>query len=174
MSKNIMILHGKEGSPNGSKVRYVKSLEHNGIKYNVEVPNYKPKGETVSVALPRCTKDVGDLLADGYTPDLIIGSSFGGGVLLQLIRDGLWSGPSLFLAQAGVMYGVTTSLPSGLPAILIHGKQDDIVSFQDSVTLANRHNRAELILVNDGHRLSSILEETGLLKWAIERLLSDT
>jgi hypothetical protein len=164
--KNIMILHGKEGSPNGSKVRYIKALK----KYNVYVPDYRPKDEPVSVALPRCVAMVKNNITE-FQPDLIIGSSFGGGVLLQLIRDGFWKKPSIFLAQAGVMYGVSSSLPANLPAILIHGKQDDIVSMQDSVTLANRHNQAELFLIHDGHRLQSILDETELLKFSIERLL---
>ena len=165
--KRILILHGKEGSPNGSKVQYVRGLN----KYEVHVPDYKPKDEDVYVALPRCVAEVKELIKEKFKPDLIIGSSFGGGVLLQLVTDGVWKKPSIFLAQAGVMYGVASSLPAGLPAILIHGKQDGIVSMQDSVQLANRHNTAELLLINDTHRLKSILEETDLLKWSIERLL---
>ena len=166
MSKKILILHGKEGSPNGSKVQYVRGLN----EYEVHVLDYKPKAEPVHVAFPRCVSLAKSWLANNE-PDLIIGSSFGGGVLLQLVTDGVWNKPALFLAQAGVMYGVSTSLPAKLPAILIHGKQDEVVSFQDSVALANRSNNAELWLINDNHRLKSILTDRQLLKQAIERLL---
>ena len=166
MSKKILILHGKEGSPNGSKVRYVRGL----ASYEVHVLDYKPKQEPVYLALPRCVAAAKTWLTDNE-PDLIIGSSFGGGVLLQLVTDGVWNKASLFLAQAGVMYGVSTSLPAKLPAVLIHGKQDEVVSFQDSVVLANRSNKAELWLINDNHRLKTILDETHLLQHAIERLL---
>ena len=164
--KNILILHGKEGSPNGSKVRYVRGLN----SYNVHVLDYKPKEEPVYKAFPRCVAEAKNWLRVNDV-DLIIGSSFGGGVLLQLVTDGVWSKASLFLAQAGVMYGVTNSIPAKLPAILIHGKQDGVVSFQDSVVLANRVNLAELWLINDDHRLKSILAEPYLLRQAIERLL---
>ena len=28
-------------------------------------------------------------------PDIVVGSSFGGGILLRLVTEGLWTGPSL-------------------------------------------------------------------------------
>ena len=70
------------------------------------------------------------VLAD--EPSLIVGSSFGGAVLLQLIVNGVWTGPSVFLAQAGVKYDIADALPNGLRAILIHARDDKIVPFEDS------------------------------------------
>ena len=100
---------------------------------------------------------------------LVIGSSFGGAVLLRLIHEGTWQGPSLFLAGAGLKLTAHTTLPADVPAILIHGRHDAVVPVEDSRALA-ASGKAALWEVEDGHRLVSVLED-GTLAAAIGVLL---
>ena len=100
---------------------------------------------------------------------LVIGSSFGGAVLLRLIDEGSWNGPSLFLAGAGLKLTQDLSIPPGHPALFIHGRRDYTVLLDDSRELA-RSCRAPLWEVEDGHRLHSILGD-GTLEAAIDLLL---
>ena len=85
---------------------------------------------------------------------LVIGSSFGGAVLLKLLHEGSWSGPSLFLAGAGVKLTPHDTLPPGVPCHLVHGLQDTVVPWSDSQQLAHSSDTATLSLVEDGHRLA--------------------
>ncbi len=99
---------------------------------------------------------------------LIIGSSFGGAVLLELLHQGAWSGPALFLAGAGIKLTPHRTLPAATRAIFIHGRRDTVVPLDDSRTLATA-SRMPLWEVEDGHRLGSILEDGTLA--AATRLL---
>jgi predicted esterase len=100
---------------------------------------------------------------------LVIGSSFGGAVLLRLIHEGHWDGPSLFLAGAGVKLTEHDSLPADHRALFIHGRRDHVVLLDDSRQLA-RSCGAPLWEVEDAHRLGSILDD-GTLDAAIKLLL---
>ena len=98
---------------------------------------------------------------------VVIGSSFGGAVLLNLIHEGSWKGPSIFLAQAGVKLTKHRALPADITAVLIHGIGDMIVPITDSRLLAqNTGSKVQLWEVDEGHRLHSILEN-GMLSIAI-------
>jgi len=107
----------------------------------------------------------------GAGTELVIGSSFGGAVLLRLIHEGHWRGPSLFLAGAGVKLTRHTSLPPGHRALFIHGRHDDVVPLDDSRVLA-RSCGAPLWEVEDTHRLARILGD-GTLEVAITLLRSE-
>lgn len=101
---------------------------------------------------------------------VVVGSSFGGAVLLRLLHETPgWRGPCLLLAGAGVKLTPYDALPPGTRAILVHGRQDDVVPFEDSVRLAASSEAAELVALDDGHRLSSILHDGALGAW-IRRL----
>ena len=86
---------------------------------------------------------------------LVIGSSFGGAVLLRLIHEGSWSGRSLFLAGAGVKLTPHRTLPAGVPCHLVHGRSDAVVPWTDSELLAASSPDATLDLVEDEHRLAN-------------------
>ena len=160
----VLMFHGKEGSPNGRKATFLKN--HPG--YHAHVPSYPSNQGPVSEVFDTCYTIAQQELAD-FSPDIVIGSSFGGGILLQLVRDGVWQGPSLFLAQAGVMYSISQSLPEGVKAILIHGTQDTIVPYMDSQLLADSSSSSRLILTNDSHALENLLD--GLFALSIDYLL---
>jgi predicted esterase len=154
-----IFFHGREGR--GSKGRKATWLRE---KYGAVTPSY----ETSELALALVTAR--EVLRDN-PPSVIIGSSFGGAVLLSLIQEGLWRGPSIFLAQAGGNFGVELRLPEDLPAVLIHGLQDDVVPVEASRELARSGTGETVTLyeVDDGHRLGSIMP-SGLLATALKSL----
>ena len=147
-----LFLHGKEGNIHGGKARWLRA------NYDAVTPAY----DTASV---ESALETAEKVLELCRPSVVIGSSFGGAVLLSLVQRGLWSGPSIFLAQAGVMYGMEPSLPDELPAILVHGLLDDVVDIEGSRVLA-ASNGSELIEIDDNHRLSTI-RGSGLLSDAL-------
>jgi uncharacterized protein len=46
-----------------------------------------------------------------------------------------------------------------VPALIFHGKQDDLVPLANSVRFAETHDRARVIPVNSGHELTDVLDE---------------
>ena len=141
----VLFLHGLESGPGGHKARWFAA--HCG--------GITPTLSTVSVEAA-----VADAKAAiyGYAPDIVVGSSFGGAVLLSLLNEGVWRGPCLFLAQAGLRMTPWRTLPAGTRAILVHGRGDDIVPVEDSEALATTGgDGVRLVIVEDGHRLMSVL-----------------
>ncbi len=138
-----LFFHGREGTNQGRKASWLAR------EYGACTPSYDTS--SLEAALPRAREAVAE-----HQPSVIVGSSFGGAVLLSLIQEGLWTGPSIFLAQAGVKFGLPPVLPPGLSAILVHGTGDIIVPPDDSRRLA-ASGGAELVEIEDDHRLGTIL-----------------
>ena len=178
--KKILYLHGKEGSVQGTKVRYIQSLN----KYKTVCFPYdtgvgdQPWQDFIPGCIEKAKKwvqgieEVDGQEIQGERPDLIVASSFGGGVLLSLIQSGDWQGDSIILAGAGIKYGLPATLPTGQKTVLIHGVEDEIISMLDSVVLGSSSEDAKVVLLKDGHRLYRILGETGILAAEIDQLLS--
>jgi hypothetical protein len=150
-----LFLHGLEGNNQGRKARWLAR------EYGAQTPNYDTTSLQTALPVPR-------QILENRTPSVIVGSSFGGAVLLQLIQAGLWTGPSLFLAQAGIKFGLPMEFPPNIAAVFIHGTRDEIISIADSRALAECAG-AQLIAVDDDHRLNSI-RESGVLRDALRVL----
>lgn len=108
------------------------------------------------------------------TPDtrVIVGSSFGGAVLLRLLHEAPhWRGACVFLAGAGPKLTPHRTLPAGVPCLLAHGTRDTVVPYEDSVTLANSSPDAELRTLDDTHPLGSLLDGglLELVEWGLTR-----
>lgn len=155
MESTPIFFHGREGTNQGRKARWL------GREYGACTPSYETN--YLSSAMP-----VARQVLKEHQPTAIVGSSFGGAVLLNLIQEGLWKGPSVFLAQAGIKFGLPVELPPDVPAVFIHGTRDDIVSIDDSRALAECGGMS-LIEVDDDHRLGSI-RESGVLGDALTSL----
>lgn len=164
----LLYLHGKEGACEGTKGRYLRGLG----KYDVCCEHYDTgsRGDDWRDFLPNCV-EVSRQAIQKHNPDLIIGSSFGGGVLLSLVQKGLWTGPCIFLAGAGIQYGMMPVLPENQPVILIHGTEDFLIPLEDSIRLTRSSQTAKLIAIHDEHRLSRLVTETNILEQAIDELL---
>ena len=129
-----------------------------------------PARADVEDAFDRCVEVARKAIREEQ-PSLIVGSSYGGAVLMKLVLDGDWSGPCVFLAQAAVKLGVGHLLPSHIPAILIHAPDDEIVPYEDSALMASESGSlVELWTVEGDHRLHHITQD-GTLERAVMQLL---
>lgn len=166
--KKILYFHGKEGTCEGTKGQYLRSLG----KYEVCCEHYNTgtRGDDWRDFLPQCV-EISRQAIEKHEPDLIVGSSFGGGVLLSLVQKGLWTGPCVFLAGAGIQYGMMPVLPEGQKVILIHGTEDFLIPLEDSIRLTRSSESAKLIAIQDGHRLKRLVTDTNILEKAIDELL---
>ena len=155
----ILFLHGLESSPSGLKARWL--AEH----YQAWTPALTTGDWSLALAQARAG-------IQEWKPDLLIGSSFGGALLLALLLEGSWQGPCIFIAQAGVRLGVGQALPSGTRAILLHGTEDAVVPLEGSRLLAASGGEGvELWEIPGGdHRLEGCLMD-GTLDRAIQRVL---
>lgn len=153
----VLFIHGLESSPRGHKARYLEA-----------------RFESLTPAM-----ETGDFLGclavqeaaiATHQPELVIGSSFGGAVLLQLIQRGVWRGPSLFLAQAARRLDPEASLPPDLPVLLVHGLRDEVVPVEHSRGLAQTSPLAQLIELDDEHRLLSLTRSEALAELVHEAI----
>lgn len=112
-----------------------------------------------------------EALATG--PDLVIGSSFGGAVLLRLVREEpRWRGPCLFLAGAGVALTDWRTLPDDLRAVLVHGRRDTVIPLAHSRLLVRSAGpQVQLWEVGGDHGLADAVTD-GTLAAAIAWLLA--
>ena len=148
----VQFIHGLEGSPQGIKARLF--AEH--------FTALTPAMDTRDFAT--CVQLHADTLA-AFRPDVLVGSSFGGGVAVALLQRGLWRGPTLLLAQAALKQGLDAYLPEGVHVWLVHGTRDNVVSIEDSRLLARSGTPAyvRLIEVDDDHSLQGTVRSGKLV-----------
>jgi len=115
-------------------------------------------------------------------PDVVVASSFGGAVAVNLVHRGLWSGPTLLLApaqercrrvfakvgyhlpRAATLHSVLEAAPC--PMVVVHGTRDTIVPVADSVELAGEAaaTRVKLLTVEDNHTLQKTARTSKLVQ----------
>lgn len=183
-----MYLHGREGSPFGTKGTYMRlRIVPAALAPSMPATSKNPDAfnESYEIAKEQVT---------AHSPSIIVGSSFGGAVLMKLIHEGVWLGPSIFLAQAAIKKQLRDEfnlplwdfLPPDHQAIFIHAKSDSLVRYQDSVLIKKnselRNNQSGLIHLWDAengppggysqgnHRLAEITKN-GMLRRALELML---
>lgn len=102
--------------------------------------------------------------------DVVVGSSFGGAVALELLRSGAWKGPTVLLCPAhrlvaGRAWKPAPSLPDDASRVLVvHGRQDETVPLEHSRSLV-KDTAAKLIEVDDGHRLAETATPENFTAW---------
>lgn len=163
MTQKVLFLHGLEGRPNGRKGSWLAE------RYSVVAPvlvTDKDQNENLTQSV-----DIARKAIEQHEPEIVVGSSFGGAVALKCIQDGVWKGPSVLLAQAGIKYGLPSKVPSTSEIILIHSTEDTIVDHSDSALIARSNNyRVELWSTEGDHRLHNVLED-GTLEKAIRYIV---
>ncbi|GEM_PF-2690225 len=106
-----------------------------------------------------------------FEPDIIVGSSYGGAISMELIRRGLWKGPTILLAPAynAILGRVRIAehddhiqkirdLSREQSIVIFHDPSDDVVPHEDSVTQA-KDSQIEFISIDaEGHRMLGILK----------------
>ena len=148
----VLFVHGLESSPRGTKARYL-SEAFDAITPEMDTSDFL-------ACLARQRRAIVE-----HQPDVVIGSSFGGAVVVALLNEGAWRGPTLLLAQAALKFDSEATLPEGVPVLLVHGTQDEVIDPEDSRALAKTGSKGlvRLIEVEDDHRLLSLVE-TGRLE----------
>ena len=149
----IIFAHGLEGSPNGSKIQ---TLRNSGIE--VIAPDFQgmPLIERVEL-LEKISADYADKKP-------ILGGSSYGGLTAAIVamrypdrfRGLLLCAPALHLKELPVDESTVLIAPKGMPTVIIHGVEDDIVPISCSIEYAERSGEdiIEFNQVDDGHRLS--------------------
>lgn len=150
----VQLIHGLEGSPQGAKAQYLRRY------FDVSAPSMDTGDFPACVAIHRAA-------VEASPPDVLVGSSFGGGVAVALLASGAWRGPTLLLAPAVGYLGIAPRLPEGVPVIIVHGTRDALVPIEDSRVLAatGTPELVRLIEVDDEHRLTTLLEDERLASW---------
>ena len=135
----ILFLHGWTSVPGGRKPTYLKDHRH----------------EVINPALPDDDFDESVRIAGAefqrHKPDVIVGSSRGGAVAVNMNRG---ETPSVLLCPAWKNWGhVTTVKPN---TIILHSRQDEVIPFADSEELlANSGLPPDMLIhVGNDHRLA--------------------
>jgi pimeloyl-ACP methyl ester carboxylesterase len=149
----VQFIHGLESSPQGTKARLFAE------RFTARTPAMDTRD------FEACVRVQAAELAR-FRPDVLVGSSFGGGVAVALLQRGLWRGPTLLLAQAALRQDLPPRLPEGVRVWLVHGLHDDIVPPEDSRTLARSGTPGlvRLFEVDDDHPLSATVESGRLVE----------
>ena len=127
----------------------------------------------ISKSLAACVDIQRGALAE-HEIDVVVGSSWGGAVSIELLIAAHWSGPTLLLAPAWqkvqeridaervpAVYARLQALSA--PIHVLHAPEDDVVPFEDSQRMAG--GRIGLTSVpGGGHRLLPTLTDGTLLK----------
>ena len=132
----IVFLHGLESQPGGQKPQHLERAGH----------------EVHEPALPRGdfkgSVELAQSYIDKYAPDVVVGSSRGGAVAMDVDPRGA---RLVLVAPAWNIYGTNTKIASN--STILHSKADDVVPYSDSMTLSGLNN-ARLIEIGDDHRMN--------------------
>ena len=102
--------------------------------------------------------------------DVVVGSSFGGAVAIELLHTGAWRGRTVLLCPAQRLVAGRAWRPgSTLPAdasrvVVVHGRKDETVPLGHSRALV-KGTAARLIEVDDEHRLSATATAENFAAW---------
>ena len=149
----IIFAHGLEGTPNGSKIQ---TLRNSGIE--VIAPDFQGMPLIERVAL------LEKISLEYKEKKPILGGSSYGGLTAAIVamrypdrfRGLLLCAPALHLKEPPVDDSTILVAPKGMPTVIIHGIEDNIVPISCSIEYAERTGEGiiEFNQVNDGHRLS--------------------
>jgi pimeloyl-ACP methyl ester carboxylesterase len=151
----VIFSHGKESGPDGSKIKLLREVAE------------KNHFETVSLDYRQCKNaDERIALLENYLETteaeniILFGSSMGGYVSTVLACKKSVKGlfllcPALYMNDPE--YSFREFSPQCEHIELVHGWQDDIVYYENSIRFAKANN-AVLNLITDGHRLQNSLE----------------
>jgi dienelactone hydrolase len=149
----VQFAHGLEGSPQGNKARLL--ARH----FEAVTPAMTTGDFEACVSVHQRSLEV-------FRPHVMVGSSFGGAVVMAMLERGLWRGPTLLLAQAAVRLLPQSRLPARVPVWLVHGTGDEVIDPRDSALLAASGDPGftRLIEVDDDHMLRATVASGRLVE----------
>lgn len=137
----ILYLHGWTSVVNGRKPRFLISKGHEVIQPSIPDEDF-PAAVTIAEKLHR-----------QHRPDVIVGSSRGGAVAMNMnLEDKLT--PLVLLCPAWRRWGTATKVKRG--TVVLHSPTDDVIPFVESIRLFKNSQFKETRLVVSGndHRLA--------------------
>jgi Alpha/beta hydrolase family len=132
----ILFLHGWQSVPGGVKPTFLAQHGHQVI--NPKLPD-EDFNEAVQIAQDEFDK---------HQPDVVVGSSLGGAVAMNIKSDGA---RLVLLCPAWKKWGTVKAVKPG--TVILHSRADDVIPFSDSEELA-WSSGATLIEVGTDHRLA--------------------
>jgi predicted alpha/beta hydrolase family esterase len=148
MATHIVFSHGKESGPWGSKIKSMaEHAKNHGEIHSVDYQDLISPDDRAERLVKHLESLNGDII--------LVGSSMGGYVSTvassQVDVAGL-----MLLAPAFYLdgYGIQEPVTACKHVSIVHGWGDDVVAYENSVRFGLQH-KAELKLVNDGHRLAN-------------------
>jgi hypothetical protein len=151
----ILFLHGKEGTPEGSKPTFMREIGHRVIAPVL------PKGDW-ELSVRRAY----DCL-DAFQPDVIVGSSRGGAIACAIEAIA----PKILIAPAYRNFHVNNPVVDKTTVIL-HCPEDSLVKFEDSSSLTESFG-CKLIPCGENHRMSDE-EALMVLKVKLRRIANES
>ena len=148
----VLFLHGWNSKPGGMKPTYLVNHGH-------EVINPALSDDDFAMAVA-----VGQSEFDKHKPDVVVGSSRGGAVALN-INSG--DTPLVLLCPAWKNWGKVTTLKKG--SVVLHSRNDEVIPFVNSEELVSKSGLSAdtLWVVGNDHRLADDESLAKILK-AIE------
>ena len=111
----ILFLHGWHSIPGGVKPSHIAQHGHEVINPALDDDDFARAVGTAQAEY------------DGHQPDVVVGSSRGGAVAMNLTCGAT---PLVLLCPAWKKYGNAKSVKQG--TMILHGEADDVVPFADS------------------------------------------
>jgi hypothetical protein len=135
----ILFLHGWHSIPGGVKPTYLAQHGHEVINPQLDDDNFARALEVAQAEF------------DKHRPDVVVGSSRGGAVAMNLKAG---STPLVLLCPAWKKHGSVRTVKPG--TVILHSRADDIVPFADSEELVRTSGLAASVLIEVGadHRLA--------------------
>ncbi|QGY38783.1 alpha/beta fold hydrolase [Pseudodesulfovibrio cashew] len=148
--------HGSLSEPWGAKSRYLAGVaETAGLEMDaLDFRDLDDPDDRVERMVSH--------LEGSDVPAILVGSSMGGYVAAAACSRLKIAGIFL-LAPAFYLPGYATHVFNGLPkaVTVVHGWRDDVVPVENAIRFASLH-RAELHVLDDGHRLAASTEALGV------------
>lgn len=145
----IIFSHGKESGPNGAKIQLLANIaqQMGFTTHSIDYTTCKNVSERVEIL-----EDF--MIKNASQKQLLVGSSMGGYVATVAAQKFALEGlflmcPALYLPN----YSVQSYQPITSNIEIVHGWQDEIVPYQNSIQFGQKTN-AQLHLIEDNHRLS--------------------
>jgi hypothetical protein len=153
----VLFLHGWQSVPGGVKPTYLARHGHEVI--NPKLPD-DDFAEAVRIA---------QVEVDKHQPDVVVGSSRGGAVAMNIISGGA---RLVLLCPALKKWGTVQTVKPG--TVILHSRADDVIPFADSEELVRNSGPPASALIEAGndHRLADP-EPLAAMLGACERCLPD-
>lgn len=135
----ILFLHGWHSIPGGVKPTYLKSAGHEILNPALDDGDFAAAVRTAQAEY------------DQYQPDVIVGSSRGGAVAMNI---NVGKTPLVLLCPAWKNWGTVKAVKSD--TVILHSRADDVILFADSDELVKNSSLPPetLIEVGTDHRLA--------------------